>query len=415
MMRPIYIRLVASARKSAYAIPCPCARSREIVVPPSEPSQGCSMPIRRRSPAVCIALVLLLSCAHGEPFAPADQGLEGPLAPSQPTRLTYSTSPDAAPAWLGDTAIVYSFESAERHGDVCLGVLPADGGTRTLSLCNVDAAAQGAFDFYYQPATQPDGTLGLLLKRAPTVSATGDYGIAISSLGALPAATMLRTLPFVTPDGLIDEVRLLRWLAPGSLIFLGQDYGTFTPCPTCDPVTVPRWKDAFRLSAEAGAMPQIVPGTRFATSVAPGLGTNDLFVTLANDGRVYRQDATTGQVLQVVANLGAAAAARDVDYASGKLAVISDGKVLQLTADDGPAQTADEGGLLSVVDVATGTITPYPVPQLFFRQPRVSPDGRSLVAEGHSFTIVTIPQGFNPPIFDTIVDPAGSIYKLSLQ
>lgn len=373
------------------------------------------MPPRRRSPVVCIALVLplLFSCSHGEPFAPADQHVDGPLAPGQPTRLTYGLDPNPAPTWMGDSAIVYSFESVERLGDICLGVLPAGGGTRTASLCNTDAAAQGSFDFYYQPATQPDGTLGLLLKRAPTISATGDYGVAVSSLATLPTATMVRTLPFATSDGMIDEVRLLRWFTPDTLIFLGQDYGIFTPCPTCDPIAVPRWKNAFRVAATAGAPAEIIPGTRFATSATRGATSAELFVTLANDGQIYRQDAATGDVLGIVADLGPGAAARDVDYAAGTLVVISNGKVRQGLADDGPAQTADEGGILNFVDAATGTIVPFPVPNIFFRQPRLSSDGQSVVAEGHEYSILRIDQASGPPIFDTIVTPTASLYRIA--
>lgn len=361
-----------------------------------------------------LILVLLIACSHGEPFAPPDNSTSEPFAASAPLRLTYGGG--TSPAWLGDDRIIYSFTSRERSNhrsgtpDECLGILPATGGRRIRTICNTSVFEADTLDVHLQPAPEP-GTdrLAFLRARLSVGTASGLTNIVVGPIGAAPEATVLQSAIFNSSDGFMREAGLLRWLAPDTLVFLGADDGISSPCSTCDPIVIRRWKDAFRLPASGGATAEIIPGTRFATSLTAGPQPGQAYVTFAMDTTLIRLDLASG-MQTVLAGFTPPRIPRDADYAGGRIAVIVGGK-LTAGVDDGgdPLQGHDEGGELQIVNATTGEVTPMPNSSFFFRRPRFRPDGRALVVEGYRYTIISTPERT-----DTIVSPVADVYRIDL-
>jgi hypothetical protein len=364
---------------------------------------------------VASAALLLLACSHGEPFGPVDHSSSDPFEPAiVPLRLTYGGG--QRPAWLDADHLIYSFSDGQ---DQCLGILPATGGRRTRTICNASPFQSDTVDLHDESAPEP-GTDRVAFVRARLQPATGSglHTIVVGPLDSLPSGTVLQSAVFASSEGFMQQIGVLRWLAPGTLAFLGADDGIFTPCDTCLPVVIRRWKSAFSLaapdqppSAPLTAVP--IPDTRFATSLAPGATADQIFVTYANDSRLVLKPLGGGGGT-VVATFDAASTPRDADYANGRVAVIAGGKIGHFTDDNGdPAQGFDEGGELQIVNVASGAVTPLPSATLLFRRPRWSPDGTSLLAEGYAYQVVTVSGPFGPAL-DTVVSAVSDIYRIQV-
>lgn len=334
------------------------------------------------------ALLLAAACSHGEPFAPPDTATTGPFTAGIPLRLTYGGGAD--PAWLGESQIIYSFTSRERSNrhsstpDKCLGIIPSSGGNRVRTICNTSAFEADTLDVHSQPAPEP-GTdrLAFLRGRLSVGVGAGVTNIVVGAIASAPDGAILQSAVFNSSDGFMFQSGLLRWLAPDTLIFLGADNGTLSPqCEACTATTVRRWRDAFRLPASGGAKAQLIPGTKFATSITAAAQPGQVYVTYAYDTRVQLLDLATG-IATVVADFGAAGVPRDADFAAGRIALVA-GRVDPSLLDDvgDPMQSVDGGGSLYLVDAVTGAITALPSPLAGFRHPRLSTDGHAIVVEG---------------------------------
>jgi len=340
------------------------------------------------------ALLLAAACSHGEPFAPPDTATTGPFAAGTPLRLTYGGGTD--PAWLGESQLIYSFTSRERSNhnsstpDTCLGIIPASGGSRIRTICNSSALEADTLDVHTQPVPEP-GTdrLAFLRGRLSVGIGAGLTNIVVGPIASAPDGVVLQSAIFNSSDGFMFQSGLLHWLTPDTLVFLGADDGIFTPtCPSppppsgCpSPIVVRRWKDAFRLPASGGATAQLIPGTRFATSITAAAQPGQVYVTYAYDSRLQLLDLTTG-IATVVADFGAAGVPREADFAAGRIALMVTGVNTSLLDDDGaPMQPVEEGGSLYLVDAASGAITALTSPLELYRHPRLSPDGHTIVAE----------------------------------
>lgn len=373
----------------------------------------------RRSPTARGGLVLLLllgACSHGEPFAPGTYGSSEPFQNTVPLRLTYGGGTD--PAWLDTGTIIYSFESSDHRTsaglpDECLGLLPASGGRRTREICSRSRLDADTLDNFYLAAALADSTLAFVADHIPLgLGSSLGGGIMVAPFDSAPHGTVLRSFPFASSDGFMLFPGSLRWLGSDALVFLADEQVSIEPCPTCDPDVYDRWKNVFRVGTAGAAPAEIIPGTRFATSAAPGASGSELYLTFGNDSLLVRRDLAAG-ANTVVANFGPDAWPRDADYAAGRIVLVLGGKVGHHTLTEGteetPVQADDQGGLLAVVDAATGTTAVLATPGLFFRRPRLSPDGRSIVAEGYAVTINPVPGGA-----DTTVSLTGDIYRMEL-
>jgi hypothetical protein len=360
-------------------------------------------------------LLVAAGCSHGEPFSPADTSSDTPLAPDiVPLRLTWGGARD--PAWLGNDTILYSFASAEHPNgglgppDLCIGILPATGGRRVRAICSRSAFEADTLDVQVEPAPEP-GTdrIAFMRGRLSRGVGAGLTRFIVGPLATAPEGTELQSALFTQPVAQIVESGMLRWVAPDTLLFMGADNAVYTPCDTCNPVVLRRWRVAFRLAAEAGATAQVVAGSDYATSVAPASTSGHAFMTMTGDTRLLDLDLTTGAVHQVLSWTGGDVP-RDVDYAAGRVALISGGQYTLITDDDGnPAQGNDTGGDINVIDLATSSVTRLTATGLWFRHPRLSPDGRSVVAVGLARGTMQIPGPGSAPSY-----PAGDLYRFDL-
>lgn len=357
-------------------------------------------------------LLFAIGCGHGEPFGVQGQALDGPLAAGEPTRLTFGLAV-GEPSWLPDgSAVVYAGGALTGAlTDRCLLVLPVTGGTITSEVCNAAPLAD-IVDTWAYPAVSGD-QLAFHYQNAPRGIPPTVRGIYVAPVAAPAVGPPVRSLPFVAADGFFYiAASHLTWLGTGELLFIGYSEQTVQPCPppACDPIRVEYPLALLRGAAVPGATFAPVPGIAFPTSVAAGATAGEIYFTLANDSRIYREVLSTG-TRTIVRDYGAEGIVRDVTYGGGRLAAIVGGKVRVWLEPAGPLQSPDEGGHLHVIDPATSDDRRLTDDDRWFRHPALSASGMALVAEGYAVTIDQNP--FAPPgsaTIDTTVTPAGDLW-----
>ncbi len=334
--------------------------------------------------------LLALACSHGEAFTPTTGGSDEPLQPGQPTRLTLNPLIDLSASWLPDgSGILYSFQVPGRSDrDRCLGVLPPEGGTRRLEICDPQPEASDTIDVFGPSAAAADGRLAYVVFRARASVHTPQFSSALllASLTDGLTAEVLRTTPYTLSTGQFHSaISHLAWLDDNRLVYVGQEiFYIRMPVGTIgtSPDTLPTGRDIV-VADVSGPVPVLtaVPNTALASSVAPGENAATIYYTVSGDSLVYRRDLGTGTTT-VLHDFGGGAIVRDVQVRGSTLAAIVGGRV-EFIIDPtlGPVQP-DEGGVLTVVDLTTGTETVLdPSPLVVYRRPALSPDGSRLVAE----------------------------------
>ena len=339
-----------------------------------------------RSLAPCgLAIALaLLACEHTPPFPLGDYGVHQPFAAGSPRRLTFNLGNDYAPAWLPDgSSIIYSLVRLDtRHFDHCLGLLPTTGGTLSRVVCDRAVGYLDSVTVFEEPAVAPDGRLAYVASRAPLGAiAPRRSALVLGTLAAPTAVQVLRPIPYTAPNGTAhDGLTQVRWVDARTLVYLALRIDYPRPCSFCPPDTLYTGLELVRL--DISAVPpvlQVIPGTLYATSVAPGETADVLYYTLSGETRVHRRVVSSG-VDSVVHDFGTGIA-RDVSVVGRRLVAVVGGNV-SVTYDTvlgHPAQK-DGGGPLHVVDLASGrdTVLANPWP---FRRPMLSPSGKQVVAE----------------------------------
>jgi hypothetical protein len=345
-----------------------------------------------------LALVLALTgCEHGPAFLAGDHGSDHSFAPGSPRRITYNSGDDRAPAWLPDeSGVFYSYERTDRADrDRCLGQLPRDGGRLERTWCDRTPAADDSTNAWSEPAPSGDGRLAYTVASSLPIDLGPAYrALVVGRLGDPAAARVLRTFPHVAPDSLRhDAASQIRWLDATTLVYVAERVGYVRACPTC-----PRDKDTLRTGVEvvrvdlSGDTPvlTVVPGTRYASSVAAGEGADIVYFTLGGDSRVFRRTLSSGRD-SVVHDFGGAGLARDVYVAANRLVAVVGGDV-SFAYDSllGHPVQRDAGGTLYLVDFLTGAETVLSSGPVLFRRPALSPSGKRLVVEAVSGSLADL-------------------------
>ena len=362
-------------------------------------------------------VLLALGCGHTEPFTNPSQSSDQPFDPTPPVRLTLNAASDRGAAWLPDGAgILYSAAQDGRpDSDVCLALLPPGGGSQRLLYCDVPGGPD-LRDAIESAAPASDGRLAFL---ATSSTLNGEIPFSQAILLApsldLAEATQVRSFPYTAPDGQVHRTASqLRWLAPGTLVYLGETFDARRACRLCPLDTIVTGLAVATLDVtNPGSAASIVPGTEFASGVSPGDNPDLIYFTLGGDTRVFQRSLSTGSV-QLVHDFGSAGIARDVQVQDSRLVATVGGRVAFSTDSVlGPTQW-DSGGVVHLVDLAGGTDTPLPGPGLF-RRPVLSPAGDHVVAEGYPLVITRVP---NPAgegtIPDTTVSKSSDLYLFAL-
>ena len=356
-----------------------------------------------------LAMLFVLGCGHGEPFAVQDHTTEAPFAAGEPVRLTFGDAV-GEPGWVPDgSAIVYAGGALTgRPPDRCLERIRPAGGTIVSEVCNAAALAD-VVDTWAYPAASGD-RLAFHYQNAirgvpPTVA-----GIYVAPLAAPVVSTPVRSIPFAAPDGVFYiAASHVTWLGADELLFIGYSEQTVMPCPICQPIRVENPLALLRGAAAPGATFAPVPGIAFPTSAVAGASADEVYFTLANDSRIYHEVLSTG-TRSVVHDFGTAGIARDL-YAAGRIAAVVGGKVKVWLEPAGPLQWPDEGGHLHVIDLATGTDRRLTDDDRWYRHPAFSPAGTALVGEGYVVTIERDPLAPPVPVtLDTTVTPTGDLW-----
>ncbi|HWO90160.1 MAG TPA: hypothetical protein VNL98_13525, partial [Gemmatimonadales bacterium] len=246
-------------------------------------------------------------------------------------------------------------------------------------LCPDSPLTPDTSDRYVAPAAAPDGRIAFVYtRRRAEAAGFSSYQLVLGSLRFGGATRLLAELPF-TLDGepTYNGISHLRWLSPDTIIYRGDFEGRVClsgpPCAAYE-ARSGRGLVLHRLSTGER---QLIPGTRYASSVTvsePGV----ILYTLGGDTRVFRRNLATG-VVTVVYDAGSDIV-REVEAAGNRLVLLAGGSVSFYEIESVGLIQVDRGGQIRVLDLATGEVTVVDL-SAPWRQLALSPDGRRLVAE----------------------------------
>lgn len=365
------------------------------------------------APAMLCLAALSPACGHSEPFS-YPLGTDAPFDPGPPARLTLNPGHDGNPAWLADgSGILYSSQQLNRPDvDVCLAELPPTGGSQRRLVCDIPGG-KATTDAVQSPAVSSDGTLAFLSAGNGGIGGTSPVftGIAVSNTLDAANPQTVRGLPFTPADGgTQDYAGYLRWLTPGHLVYVGQEFRAIRPCGTIDcpydtlihgtEVTVLDLSDF----SGGNVVGTVVPGTAQATGVAPIQDGAAILFTLTNDTRIYRRALSSGAV-SVFRDFGPAGVVRDVHASGNRVAAVVGGRVaFSVDPRIGPTQW-DSGGVLYVLDLEGQEDVALGTPERLYRRPALSPDASRVVVEGFELIITPLDTGT-----DTTVSKSGDLF-----
>jgi len=337
------------------------------------------------------ALALGLACDHTAPFGPGQYEPRGPYTHSAPMRLTFNLGQDLAPAWMpAGSEVLYTVERLDDSTrSRCLARLPGGGGARLATLCDPDPLAADSTIVYEAAAPARDGRLAFVrgaslfrFDRAPSTR----Y-LALATVSDPERFRVLARFLFRSPAGQLEENAAdIGWVDDSTIVYLAE---AWQPPPGELPAG-----DTLIYGLEiglvdlrgGGAALSIVPGTQWASSVAVGDTAGVIYYTLGGDSRVFRRSLATGDV-SVLFDFGSAGIARDVQVRDGRLVAVVGGQV-SFAFDSTRDQfvQSDEGGVLHVVELGTGTDVATPLSDNFYRHPALDAAGH-VVVEGYAFTV----------------------------
>jgi hypothetical protein len=342
-------------------------------------------------PTLGAALLFLAACAHtdlGRVEPPENPPHGGGIYPVQ---LTLNQYDDRQPQWLPDgSGIIYSTERGDQQydRDRCIALLPPDGGTQRWRQCQTDGRYVDTTDVWEWPSVGPDGRT-VFIKTTGWINAkkVGFPTIALASGKNFAGSHQVRSLPFVTPSGVMEGIGwTFRWLDDHRIVYLGVYQ--FFQGSTFLPDTFYTGQEVMLIDIADPAAPTftVVPGTQWASSVAVGDDSTSIYYTIGGDSLVYRRHLTSG-VVDTVHNFGWNRVARDVSVRGNTLAaIVGDSVIFSFEAPHQQWVQRDEGGGLSVVDLTDGSEVYYTLSPLWqFRHPELSPDGSRLVVERQPF------------------------------
>jgi hypothetical protein len=327
-------------------------------------------------------LALLAACSHSEPFTNPDVTNEGPLAPTEPLRLTYNIGEDSTPAVHPDgTSLLYAFTRPDIPGrDQCLALLPAGGGTQR-DLCPSSQGARDSTDLYAEPAWIDANTI-VLRRAARLIGRDRDDYVVLGTATApdFEHVTARVRFPYSTPAGLVHVAPTLPTpLGDGRVAYVAETQLSGLPCSNqdCPYDRTHTGREVMVVDLAGDGPPSSIPGIDFPTGLSIGPNAGDILYTVADDSRVFRRSAD-GTVTELH-DFGDVA--RDVTWRAGRLAAIVGGSLLQYSNANGDLSQVDGGGGLAVVDLATGELVLPADTTLRLRRPAFAPDGRAVFVQ----------------------------------
>jgi hypothetical protein len=282
------------------------------------------------------ALAGVGACEHAQPFgAPAGEP-NVPQSVAFPRQLTFNPAPDFAPSWLPDgSGFIYSFSLGRFDNDFCLGLLPAEGGHRTATICHAplfgDADSSNVLS---EPAVGPGGALAYL-RAGSLVGALSPKSLELvaARMGAPDPGRVLVRFPYTAPDSLLHTgASRLHWIGDTCLVYLALQVTYLTQGTFADTLVAPLEIVRLSLAGDSAAL-ALVPGTLGATSLAVD-SAGMIVYTLAGDTHVYRRDAAGAAAPAVLYDFGTAGVPADLQLSGSVLVATIGNRLVRATVGD---------------------------------------------------------------------------------
>lgn len=337
------------------------------------------MPLRLIGPPWARALLPLIgalgACTHSEVPTLASPPTEGPFATVSPVRLTFNQGDDAFPVYSTDGAsIAYAYAAPSRPDrDRCAGIIPAEGGTRSFSLCEQRVGYGDSTDAITPFGLHADGRLFYMQATTTRFAAVpGPIRVYVTdTTGA--TSTPLATLPLQVAAGPVSWLGNVHWLSDNEFVALGQQVTAVPRCAQCgaarDTVFVPVSVVRGTVGAQTMTLTEVS-----GTAGALGYGLNDAKteIVFALGAELFRV-AVAGGTPTLVAPFPAGYRFIDLDCGNDICAVL-------MAAFPGAPRTAQIGNSLFTVPFGGNTFTARAAVTPFtWWGVRVSPDGPEFV------------------------------------
>jgi len=325
----------------------------------------------------------MAACSHELPPEPSVSRPDSVPDQSTPPRITLNQLMDLTPAYSVDgSTLWYTWERNDQSDhDLCLGQLPARGGSRLQQACPVASGSLvDSANWFISPAPHPDGRRLAWYRHSALYLGHGSAGEIV--LGPVDApndpsrALGLQHFPIHTPSGrTLVLPEQLKWADDTTLVFIGVLFTTSDTLVGQDSIYNGLEVNTLTLSGDTAVLGS-VPGTLNASGVAVAPG-GVIYFTLDGDSAVYHGTLDGGFVEPFVIFPGIA---RDPVMVGDTVYAIVGGEVTWgeypivgfLQLDKGGALWRAYGGSVpELVDDAR-----------LYRHPAVSPDRRTIALEG---------------------------------
>ena len=330
-----------------------------------------------------VVLLVAAACGHDLPPEPSVTRPDSVPDQSNPPRLTLNQLMDLTPAYSIDgSTLWYTWERNDQADhDLCLGQIPARGGSRLRQACPVGPGSVGdSANWFISPAPHPDGRRLAWYQHASLYLGRGSSGEIV--LGRVDApddpsqVVRLQPFPIHTPSGrTLVLPEQLQWADDTTLVFIGVLFTTNDTLIGQDSIYNGLEVNTVTLSGDSTILGSVA-GTLNASGVAVAPG-RVIYFTRDGDSTVYRGDLDGGVVAPYVTF---PEIARDPVMVGDTVYAIVGGEVTWgeypivgfLQLDKGGALwRAHGGGVPALVDDAR-----------LYRHPAVAPDRRTIAIEG---------------------------------
>lgn len=334
-----------------------------------------------------ILLLVVVGCAHSEPFGDPVRGGGGPRAGGPPVRLTYNIGQDGTAAWAEDGAFIYysAQDSFASDKDRCIVRMAAGGGSRVPLACPEPLTANGLTEIFDQPAPRAGRLAYASSELGVDEHAPYRHAIWLMPDAPFAAPTLALAFPYFTPSGASHDAPIdLQWLTSGTLVFIGAENG-------CCRKDTMRFGEQIVLLDLSGPTPvrSFVPSTTRASAVQAAADGSALHYTIAGDSRVYRRVIATG-IVDTLHDFGPGRVARDPQVVGTRLYAIVDGHDGFTDLPPFYGVQIDYGGRLIRVELPGGVETDVGDPLHLFKRPRLAPGGGRLVVEAYPMSITEL-------------------------
>lgn len=296
--------------------------------------------VLRSRVAVSLAIAVVVACAacqHSTPFAgETPPTSDGAFSVGAPVRFTFDNGMDQVGSFSADgTMLLYAFQPklplpplvpARPDVDRCIGLLPANGGTRR-EICRDDFAGLDSSDAFEHAALGADGTLLYGAYSAPIRGLLTSSGtLRAGSLSQPYPGRILLTTPTVTAGLSFDHFGVIRWASPTTFFVQVLDQTLIgNPYNEVKSDTLQLGIGILRGDLSAtGVVFTAVAGADSASGFDLSIAGDSLYFTRLDDASLYVV-AGTGGTRRVVYSLASAAPRtilRDPTRVGGRIAVV---------------------------------------------------------------------------------------------